>query len=175
MMSVRLRYLPMLLRYALAERRQAPARVSELRLRCWPTDLDLNGHMNNSRYLSLMDMGRWHYLLVSHMLPDMRQRGWMPVLVRAEIDFRHSLKPFQAFTLLTDIERVGAKSFTIRQRFVRGDQEVAVARVVGLFVGEGRSQVLAPMLTKLPHLVPEEALASEPELAESSPGPDASL
>ena len=28
----------------------------ELTLRVWPTDLDLNGHMNNGRYLTMVDL-----------------------------------------------------------------------------------------------------------------------
>jgi hypothetical protein len=30
-------------------------------LRVWPNDLDSNLHMNNSRYLLAMDLGRWDY------------------------------------------------------------------------------------------------------------------
>ena len=29
----------------------------------WPNDLDLNGHMNNGRYLSIMDIGRMDWVL----------------------------------------------------------------------------------------------------------------
>jgi hypothetical protein len=31
--------------------------VSRLTFRVLPTDLDLNGHMNNGRYLTIMDLG----------------------------------------------------------------------------------------------------------------------
>src|SRR6185503_3961101 len=31
---------------------------SNLSLRVWPNDLDLNIHVNNGRYLTLMDLGR---------------------------------------------------------------------------------------------------------------------
>lgn len=152
MMSVRLRYLPMLLRWAFLQRGKGPMVVSRLHLRCWPSDLDINRHMNNSRYLALMDMGRWHFLLAAGMAPELKKRGWLPVLVKAEIDFRHSIKPFQAFELETSLERVGTKSCTIKQRFLVGGKEMAVARVVGLFVGEGRSQVLVTLMESLPHL-----------------------
>lgn len=35
---------------------------SRLTLRVWPTDCDLNFHMNNGRYLTFMDLGRVHLL-----------------------------------------------------------------------------------------------------------------
>ena len=33
-----------------------------LQMRVWPNDIDFNFHMNNARYLSLMDFGRMHLL-----------------------------------------------------------------------------------------------------------------
>ncbi len=35
-----------------------PGEISVLRFRAWLWDLDLSLHMNNGRYLSLMDLGR---------------------------------------------------------------------------------------------------------------------
>jgi len=32
--------------------------VSRVHARVWPTDLDLSLHVNNGRYLTLMDLGR---------------------------------------------------------------------------------------------------------------------
>ena len=42
---------------ALRAPRVTPGDTVELRLRMLPTDLDLNGHMNNGRYLTLVDLG----------------------------------------------------------------------------------------------------------------------
>ena len=36
----------------------APFEDSVLTFRVWPGDLDLNVHMNNGRYLTVMDLGR---------------------------------------------------------------------------------------------------------------------
>ena len=33
--------------------------VSRSRFRVWPTDLDILNHMNNGKYLSVMDIGRF--------------------------------------------------------------------------------------------------------------------
>src|SRR5438552_18715762 len=42
---------------ALRAPRVTPGDTVELALRVLPTDLDLNGHMNNGRYLTLVDLG----------------------------------------------------------------------------------------------------------------------
>ncbi len=164
MMSVRLRYLPMLARWGLAERRDAPQRTSRLPLRVWWADCDLNRHMNNSRYLALMDMGRWHYMLVSGLGQEIWQRGWFPVVARIEIDFKKSLNPGDRFVLETLTERVGTKSATLVQRFWLGETLAAEARVTAIFKRKGESQALAPLYETMPHLqspllkaVPEEA------------------
>ncbi|WP_375731226.1 thioesterase family protein, partial [Azospirillum sp. B506] len=39
-------------------RRTGLLEPSTLRFRVWPTDLDLNLHMTNARYFSVMDLGR---------------------------------------------------------------------------------------------------------------------
>jgi len=41
---------------------------SRLPLRVWPNDLDLFGHMNNGRYLTLMDLGRLQIVMKSGLL-----------------------------------------------------------------------------------------------------------
>ena len=40
-----------------------PTGVSRIRLTTLPTDIDLLRHMNNGRYLSLFDLGRWDLLV----------------------------------------------------------------------------------------------------------------
>ena len=37
----------------------APTAVGRIRLTTLPTDIDILRHMNNGRYLSLFDLGRW--------------------------------------------------------------------------------------------------------------------
>ena len=37
--------------------------ISKLTFRVWPTDLDLSLHMNNGRYLTIMDIGRLDFMV----------------------------------------------------------------------------------------------------------------
>lgn len=164
MMTVRLRLGAMLARWALFDRKKPAEAVSRLPMRVWWADCDINRHMNNSRYLALMDMGRWHFLLVTKLHEPMRRKQWFPVAVRVEIDYKKSLNPGDRFVLETQQEAVGTKSATILQRFWRGDELCAEARVIVLFLHKGKSQVLKELLDEVPVLaetVQPEAVAAQ--------------
>ena len=45
-----------------------------------PTDLDLLGHMNNGRYLTIMDLARLDLMTRSGFWARLRRRGWYPVV-----------------------------------------------------------------------------------------------
>lgn len=165
MMTVRLRLGALLARWALFDRKKPPEAVSRLPMKVWLADCDINRHMNNSRYLALMDMGRWHFLLTTQLYKAMRERQWFPVAVRVEIDYKKSLNPGDRFTLETRQESVGTKSATILQQFWRGDELCAEARVVVLFLHKGKSQVLRELLGEVPVLADQLEPASEPVAA----------
>ncbi|MBC7543910.1 MAG: acyl-CoA thioesterase [Candidatus Sericytochromatia bacterium] len=155
MMTVRVRLAAMLSRWFLVERRQPEQSVSRLHMRCVLTDLDINRHMNNSRYLALMDVGRYHYTLVSGLWRPVWHRRWFPVLVRAEMNFKRSIGPGERFVLETSLVAIGNKSATLRQRFLVGDVIAAEGIVTALFLHKGKPQVLQSLIDELPALVPE--------------------
>ncbi len=66
-----------------------------------PGDLDLFGHMNNSRYLMLMDFARLDYLARIGLLAVVFRRGWIAPVAMAQVDFHRPLKPFQKFEIAT--------------------------------------------------------------------------
>jgi YbgC/YbaW family acyl-CoA thioester hydrolase len=170
MMTVRVRLAGVLARWFLKERRAPLQPGSRLNLRCWWTDCDINRHMNNSRYLALMDVGRWHYILATGMWQGMKARGWFPVAVRVEIDYKKSIEPGDHFVLETDCEKIGTKSATIRQRFWLGDVLAAEAKVIVLFLHKGKSQELMPLMADYPHLLPQDvapAITLTPEPTEA--------
>ncbi|MFV0253716.1 MAG: acyl-CoA thioesterase [Beutenbergiaceae bacterium] len=70
-----------------------------IRLRVLPTDIDLLRHLNNGRYLSLFDLGRWDMMQRTGLTRVWRRRGWFPVVSTETITFRKSLRLWQRFTL----------------------------------------------------------------------------
>lgn len=107
---------------------------SVLHFRVWPNDLDFNFHMNNGRYLTLMDLGRMDLVARAGLLPLMRANKWYPVLGNCMIRFRRPLQPFEKFKLTTRIIGWDEKWVYLVQRFDNAKgQPAALALVRGLF------------------------------------------
>lgn len=87
------------------------------RWRVMPGDLDLFGHMNNSRYLMLMDFGRLHYLARMGMLTTAFRQRWIVPVGMAQVDFHRSLKPFERFEIATQVLSWNDRWFFMRQTF----------------------------------------------------------
>ena len=77
----------------------APATVTRITLTTLPTDIDVLGHMNNGRYLSLFDLGRWDLLTRAGILRALRENSWYAVVSSETVTFRKSLQLWQRFTL----------------------------------------------------------------------------
>ena len=104
-------------------------------LRVWPNDLDANLHMNNSRYLLAMDVGRWELVVRTGFWRELRRRRWFPVVGSATLRFRRALDPFQSYRLVTRLVAWDEKWCFLEQRFERGGHVHAVGRVKALFRG----------------------------------------
>lgn len=97
-MNLYLRLLWALLR-SLRLRAIEPGDWIERRLRVWPNDLDLNGHMNNGRYLTLVDLMLVEYFVRSGFAKVMLKAGWRPMSGGAFITYRKGLLPGQRYRL----------------------------------------------------------------------------
>lgn len=106
-----------------------------------PLDLDINMHMNNGRYLSIMDLGRIDLMRKAGVFGKLFFQGYYPVVVSESIKFKKSLDPFQFFILETQVEAWNAKDFYLRQTFIRKidgkDVIVAEGYIKGRFLRRG--------------------------------------
>jgi len=103
--------------------------------RVMPSDLDINLHMNNGRYLQIMDLGRFDFIIRTGVLPQMRRQRWMPVVGSETIRFRRSLAPFQKYELRTRLVAWDDKWFFFEQRFTTRGEVFAAGMVKGLLRG----------------------------------------
>jgi acyl-CoA thioesterase FadM len=71
----------------------------ELQLRVLPNDLDLNRHMNNGRFMTVLDLGMVEAVVRSGFMKTIRSLGGHLVAGGALITFRRSLNPFDKYTL----------------------------------------------------------------------------
>lgn len=74
-----------------------PRTVGRIRLRTLPTDIDLLRHMNNGRYASLFDLGRFDLLIRTGLWDAMNARDWYAVVASETVTFRKSLQLWQPF------------------------------------------------------------------------------
>jgi acyl-CoA thioesterase FadM len=95
-----------------------PAGASRLAFRVWPHDLDLSLHMNNGRYLTIMDLGRLDILARSGLLREVFRHKWTPIASAITIRFRRELRPFQKFRLETRLVCWDAALVIMEQTFL---------------------------------------------------------
>ncbi len=103
-----------------------------------PLDLDINLHMNNGRYLSIMDLGRMDLMFRSKMFAPLFRRGYYPVVVSQSIRFRRSLELGQTFRVVSQLDSWTTSDFYIRQIFWRGEELIAEGFIKGRFRQRGR-------------------------------------
>lgn len=108
--------------------------VGRLTLRVLPTDLDVNRHVNNGVYFSLMDLGRFDLLHRSGAWAAMMKNGFYPVVASETITFRKSLEPWQRYVLESKIAGYDEKAVYLEQRFVVDGELYAQGYVRGRFL-----------------------------------------
>lgn len=127
---------------------------SRISFRVWPTDCDINMHMNNGRYLTLMDLGRTYFMAQLNMLWKLPQNKWFPVVGAVEIKYYRSLDPFQQFELVSRVLTWDDKWIYLEQRFEVGGKVLAMGRLRALFMGsKGRvptDDIIRLILNKIP-------------------------
>jgi acyl-CoA thioesterase FadM len=118
--------------------------ASHLAFRVMPPDLDYNVHMNNARYLALMDVGRVDLILRTGMWRTMWQNHWQAVIAGSIVRYRRPLKPFQRMQMTSRLIGWDEKWFYIDHRIAAGAALACQAMVRGAFIGaEG---ILAPVI-----------------------------
>ena len=98
-----------------------PLEASVLEFRVFPNDLDINFHMNNGRYLTLMDLGRLDLVARTGLGKEALRKLWRPIVGSAFINFRKELNPLQKFRLESRILGWEGRWFYIQQRFYKGE------------------------------------------------------
>ena len=109
----------------------------EMKLRVLPNDLDVNGHMNNGRYMTITDLAIIEYFSRSGFLRVMLAKGWRPMLGGSMISFRRGLESFKAYTLRFSMLCWDERWSYMRFEFVHAGQTMAVGHAKGALVGRG--------------------------------------
>jgi acyl-CoA thioesterase FadM len=124
-----------LVRVWLAARRRSPLGledVSVIRLRVWPNDLDLWGHVNGGRYLTMSDLGRLDLFVRAGFFQAARKEGWVLPIGGAAVRFRRPLRLLQRVELRTRVIGWDDRWGYLSTEFLRGGKVVATVVARGL-------------------------------------------
>lgn len=172
----------MLLRFAWAmvtapfRQKLEPFHDSVIRFRVLPNDIDINLHLNNGRYLSIMDLGRLDLIARNGMLRVVMKEKWLPLVGSASIRFLKSVDPFKTYELRTRVLCWDEKWFYIEHYVERRGEVLAVAWIQGLFRSRTGNVRPRDMLAKagLPvesPLMPPPVAAWQAAIRANEPGP----
>jgi len=101
-------------------------------MRVWPNDIDFNLHLNNARYLSIMDFGRMHLLARTRVLEQVIRSRWTPLVGAVWMTYRRSLPLFARFALTSRMVCWDERWFYIEQTFTATNGLAAMGWVKGL-------------------------------------------
>ncbi len=148
-MNLLFRLLKTLLFWIVFPARRGILDESVVRFRVWPNDLDTNLHMNNGRYMTLMDLGRLDLLLRNGAIRHVLAQKWYPVLASCHIRFRRPLNLFQRFEIRTRIVTWDEKWIYLEQRILRNGDMAVHAYLKGVFVARAGGSVPVTRLLEL--------------------------
>jgi len=148
-MNLYLRLLLVLLRN-ITSRQRPHTHACESRFRVLPHDLDAFGHMNNGRYLQIMDVARAEWMLQTGVAGAIRRNHWGPILGGGFIRFRHSMKLWQSYSVLTRLLGWDNRWFYLEHCFLDRKQRYVA---VGITRAALRKQGMWVAATEVAHIV----------------------
>lgn len=113
----------------------------ELDMQVRDYECDVQGIVNNAVYQNYLEHTRHEFLHAAGCdFNALRSEGWEPVVVRADIQYRVSLRPRDRFRSTVELRRLGRLRFVFVQQLIRlADERVVVeAEITGVFTKNGR-------------------------------------
>jgi acyl-CoA thioesterase FadM len=115
---------------------------SEITLLAMPTDIDLNGHVNNGRYLTIFDLTRLDLFLRIGLFRHARAQRWMPLIAEQDVRYKKPLKMFQKFVVSLEITHWDQRYFYMVHRITSGGVVYVEARTKNVVLS--KAGVLKP-------------------------------
>jgi acyl-CoA thioester hydrolase len=115
--------------------------MHELELEVRDYELDCQGIVNNAVYQNYLEHGRHKFIATLGVnFAELHERGVDPVVVRAEVDYKQSLRSLDVFVIRSRVEAQGRLRFVFVQEIFRPrDQAMIVqARITAATLRNGR-------------------------------------
>ena len=130
--------------------------VLETVVRC--TEIDVNGHVNNAKYVEYFEWGReeW-YDRHGFAYDPLKGLGAITVVVNLNLNLRQPCRQGDRLRIVTRPERRGRTSFALGQRIARADGAVVADAVVTLVTIDPDTRRARPLPEELARLFPTPA------------------
>ncbi|REE85119.1 acyl-CoA thioester hydrolase/thioesterase-3 [Paenibacillus taihuensis] len=117
------------------------------------TEIDVNGHVNNAKYLEYLEWGREEWYEQAGLHYDVfLGMGIQTVTVNININYRKECKQGDRLTISTATDRVGRSSYVLKQQIVNDRGELcadALVTSVAMDVDTRKSREVPERLRKL--------------------------
>lgn len=96
-----------------------------------PTEIDVNGHVNNAKYLEYLEWGReeWYEAGMLH-YDVLMQQGVQTVTVNININYRKECRQGERLTIWTAPQSIGRSSFILEQQIINSQGELCIDALV---------------------------------------------
>ncbi len=112
----------------LRQTRLDAAQTVSSRFRVLPHDIDINLHLNNGRYLQIIDVNRMEFLLRIGVAQIILDRRWKPILGSTTIQFRRELRLWEQAIASTRLVGWDSRWVYLEHRIeTLGGRSVAIA------------------------------------------------
>lgn len=113
-------------------------------VRC--TEIDVNGHVNNGKYVEYLEWGREEWYERNGFAYDrLAQLGAVTVVVNVNLNLRKPCHQGDRLRIVTGPQRRGRTSFALAQRIEKDDGTVAADAVVTLVTADPASRAARPL------------------------------
>ncbi|MBX6352268.1 MAG: acyl-CoA thioesterase [Thermoflavifilum sp.] len=133
---------------------------SQIEILVRSTEIDVNGHVNNAKYLEYLEWGRedWYERLGLD-YETLKRMGFLTVVVHISVDYRREAFQNDRLTIVTVVERVGNTSFVMRQYIdnQHGERVIDAEVVLVTVDPETRRKV------RVPDVIRQQAVAASTE------------
>lgn len=144
-MNLYLRLLYLILRYKFffKEPVMSPRSHITTNFTVMPNDIDINGHVNNGRYLSILDLARIDFMGRIGLLNSLFKFGWRPIVGETQISFFKSLKLGDRFSITTKLESIDDKWFLLSHDISKGKVLVAQSNIRAVLIDKNKKTLKA--------------------------------
>lgn len=119
-----------------------------------PTEIDVNGHVNNAKYLEYLEWGREEWYESGNLHYDLlNELGVQTVTVNININYRKECRQGERLNITTEPHKLGRSSFVLLQQIRNADGELCADAAVTIVTIDIHSRKSRPVPEELRALI----------------------